>query len=171
LNVLSVPVRSRFGYHLIELLERDGERFRVRHILALVQPTEDDIIGARERVEAARERLAAGESFEDLAAELSDDPLTRDQGGDLGWTPLQALLPEVAQMIDSVGVNNISPVLPSDRGFHVFKIKNRRGGGAYQFDEIRDQLRGYLEQQELEAAYDKWMSGVRDSAYVEIKAW
>jgi peptidyl-prolyl cis-trans isomerase SurA len=171
LNTVSEPVHTRFGYHLVEVLERDGRRFHVRHVLAMVQPSQGDLERAEERATAARERVLAGESFEDVAAEMSDDPLTREQGGELGWTPMQALMPAVAEMIDSVGVNNISPVVPSDRGYHVFKILNRRAGGAYDFDEIRDQLRGYLEQQELEAAYDEWMAGVRDSAYVEIKGW
>ncbi len=171
LNTVSAPVHTRFGYHLIEVLERDGTRFHVRHILALVQPSQGDLERAEQKASEARERVMGGESFEQVASEMSDDPLTRNKGGELGWTPMQALLPAVAEMIDSVGVNNISPVVPSDRGFHVFKILNRRGGGAYDFDEIRDQLRGYLEQQELEQAYDKWMAGVRDSAYVEIKNW
>lgn len=171
LGVLSPPVRSRFGYHVIEVEEKDADRFRVRHILALVQASQEDVTLAQERAAEARERVLAGESFESVAEEMSDDPLTRDRGGDLGWTPMEALLPAVAAMIDSVGVNHISPVVPSDRGFHVFKIKNRRGGGAYEFSEIRDQLRTYLENQELETAYGKWMTGVRDSAYVEIKAW
>ena len=168
---LSTPIRTRYGYHLIEVQERDGKRFRVRHILAMVEPTEQDVEAARARAEEARKRVLAGESFAKVAAEMSDDPLTREKGGDLGWTPMQALVPAVAQLIDSVGVNHVSPVVRSDRGFHVFKILNRREGGSYDFDEIHDQLRNYLEQKKLQEAYDKWMTAVRDSAYVELKAW
>ena len=65
----------------------------------------------------------------------------------------------------------MSPVLSSDRGFHVFKVTNRRTGGEFTYEEIKDRLRGFLEQQALTEAYDEWMVGIRDSAYVEIKTW
>jgi peptidyl-prolyl cis-trans isomerase SurA len=167
---LSEPVRTQYGYHLIEVVDRDGQKYQVRHILARVQASEADLQKADSLAEKAREKVMSGEDFGKVAAEMSDDPLTKDKDGDLGWTPIQALVPAVAQIIDSVGVNGISPVVRSNRGFHVFKVLNRRSGGAYTYDEIQGQLKNYLENQELEKAYDKWMSSVRDSAYVEIKS-
>ena len=74
LNQLSAPVRSRYGYHLIEVEERDGARFRVRHILARVEATEADVLAAQERVIGAYERLMAGESFADVAKEIERRP-------------------------------------------------------------------------------------------------
>ncbi len=167
---LSQPIRTQYGYHLIEVVDRDGPKYQVRHVLAMVKPSPADVQTAEATAEKARERVLGGEDFGKVAAEMSDDPLTKDQDGDLGWTPIQALVPAVAQLVDSVGVNGISPVVRSNRGFHVFKILNRRSGGAYTYDEVQDRLKNYLEQQELEKAYDKWMTAVRDSAYVEIKA-
>jgi peptidyl-prolyl cis-trans isomerase SurA len=168
---LSHPVRSAFGYHLIEVLERDGERFKVRHILALVQPKPDQIDAARQRAEAARARMVAGEPFEKVVKEASEDETTRDSGGRLGWIDPQMLLPDVAGLLDSLQVGALSPVVRSARGYHVFKVLNRRSGSDYTYDEIKDRLKGYLEQKDLEKAYDTWMKGIRDSAYVEIKAW
>jgi len=166
---LSGPVRSSFGYHLIEVLERDGERFKVRHILALVEPKPDQIQAAHDRAAAARARILNGEPFEQVVKEGSEDPETKGQGGNLGWISPQMLLPEVAGLIDSLKVGELSPVVRSAKGFHVFKVLNRRAGDEYTYDEIKDRLRTYLEQQQLEKAYDTWMKGIRDSAYVEIK--
>jgi peptidyl-prolyl cis-trans isomerase SurA len=168
---LSGPVRSSFGYHLIEVLERDGERFKVRHILALVEPKPDQIQAAHDRAEAARTRIQNGEPFEQVVKEASEDPETKGQGGNLGWISPQMLLPEVAGLIDSLKVGQLSPVVRSTKGFHVFKVLNRRAGEEYTYDEIKDRLRTYLEQQQLEKAYDTWMKGIRDSAYVEVKSW
>jgi peptidyl-prolyl cis-trans isomerase SurA len=168
---LSQPVRSRYGYHLIEVLDRDGVRFQVRHILTLLEPGAADVERAREKAERALARIRDGEGFEDVAREVSEDALTREGGGDLGWTPTQYLLPEVASRLDTLNVGDVSPVVESDRGFHVFKILNRRSGGEYEFEEIKDRLRAFLEQKELERVYDEWLAAVRDSAYVEIKTW
>ena len=171
LGELSQPVRSSFGYHLIEVLERDGERFRVRHILALVEPSKEQIQAAEQRAEAARGRLSGGEPFESVVKEGSEDVETKDKGGNLGWIDPRMLLPEVAGLLDSLQVGQLSPVVRSGQGFHVFKVLNRRAGSDYTYDEIKDRLKTYLEQQELEKAYDTWMKGIRDSAYVEIKTW
>jgi len=168
---LSGPVRSAFGYHVIEVLERDGERFKVRHILALVEPKPEQIQAAHDRAEAARARMAGGEPFEKVVKEASEDEETKNQSGNLGWISPQLLLPEVAGFIDSLKVGEVSPVVRSAKGFHVFKVLNRRAGEDYTYDEIKDRLKVYLEQQQLEKAYDTWMKGVRDSAYVEIKSW
>ena len=77
----------------------------------------------------------------------------------------------MAGLLDSLQVGQLSPVVRSGQGFHVFKVLNRRAGSDYTYDEIKDRLKTYLEQQELEKAYDIWMKGIRDSAYVEIKSW
>ena len=168
---VSAPVHTRLGYHLIEVMSREGDRSKVRHILARIELRPADLALARGKAEAALARIQGGEDFADVAKAVSDDELTRDNGGDLGWTPVQALVPAIAAMIDSVGMSGLSPVVESDRGYHVFKVLNRRSGGSYEFEDVKDRLRGYVEQQELEKAYDTWMTAVRDSAYVEVKNW
>lgn len=170
-NAISEPVRTRYGYHLIQVEERDGQRFRVRHILALVEAGQQDLDRARARADSALARIRGGAPWDSVVRQMSDDATTRDQGGDLGWTPMKFLVPAVGAAVESLQVGEVSGVVPSDRGFHIFKVENRRSGEDYTFDEIKDQLRSYLEQKKLEDAYDKWMAGIRDSAYVEIKAW
>ncbi len=168
---ISAPVRTRFGYHLIEVLERDGSRFSVRHILVLIEPTGPDLERAHKDAEAALARLRAGEVWESVVLATSDDDLTRDNGGELGWTSTETLLPNVIAALDSLTVGDFSDVVQTERGYHVFRLEERRTGGPFSFDEIRDRLRGLLEQQELQVVYDEWMTALRDSAYIEIKAW
>ena len=57
------------------------------------------------------------------------------------------------------------------RNRSAFEVLNRRQGEPYSYDEIKDQLMVYLQNQKLQEAYDEWLTGIRDSAYVEIKAW
>ncbi len=151
---VSAPVRTRLGYHLIEVLSREGDRSKVRHILARIESVRPTWRWRAARRKSALARIQGGEYFADVAKAVSDDELTRDNGGDLGWTPVQALVPAIAAMIDSVGMSGVSPVVESDRGYHVFKVLNRRSGGTYDFEDVQDRLRQYVEQQELEKAYD-----------------
>jgi parvulin-like peptidyl-prolyl isomerase len=104
-----------------------------------------------------------------VAKAVSDDELTRDNGGDLGWTPVEALVPAIAAMLDSVDERQAGGGIGSRLPY--LQVLNRRSGGSYEFEEVKDRLQQYVEQQELEKAYDKWMTAVRDSAYVEVKNW
>lgn len=168
---VSEPVRTQLGWHLLQVTAREDNCFDARHVLVSVPMAEQDVTRAETAAQAARQRVVNGEAFEKVVLEVSDDDATRYDGGDLGWSPVANLLPAAAAIIDTLEVGEISPVVRSARGFHVFKLLERRKGGEYAFDEIREQLRQYLEQKQLEEAYDKWMTAVRDSAYVEIKTW
>jgi len=168
----SEPTRSSQGWHVFQVKTRDNDGcITVRHVFVAVPISEENVGAAQAKAEKARNRVLAGEQFATVAAEMSDDDATKDKGGDLGWAPVTALLPEVQSQVDSLGVGGVSAVVRSDRGFHVFKILEEREGGEMTFDEIQDRLRQYLEQQKLEEAYGNWLGAVRDSAYVEIISW
>ena len=168
---ISEPIQTRFGYHIVQVLDRNDDRFQVRHILVLVEPSGEELARAYERAQAAHDRLEAGAEWATVVREASDDEFTRDDGGNLGWTSSETLLPDVAAVLDSLTVGDYSDLVQTEPGYHVFKLLNRRGGEAYTYDEIRDRLRQLVENQELQKVYDEWMAGIRDSAYVEIKAW
>ncbi|NNF07157.1 MAG: hypothetical protein HKN21_10385 [Candidatus Eisenbacteria bacterium] len=167
----SAPTRSLNGFHIFYMAEREGTCFTVEHILIPITVSEDDVKMARAKAQKAYDEIAAGADFASIVTKYTDDELTVETGGDLGWAPVASLLPDVAASLEGLEINGISEVIQSDRGFHVFKLLERREGGAYEFAEVRDQLQRYLEQLELEKVYDVWMNGLRDSAYVEIKAW
>lgn len=170
-GAFSEPTRSLQGYHIFRMMERDGECWVLSHVLVPVPLKQEDIDRAQAKAQAAHDRIVAGEPFEKVVAEVSDDDLTRDNKGDLGWTALEGLVPAVTAALDSLEVGGISDVVVTERGFHVFKLLERRKGADYSFDEIRDRLYSFLEQQKLEEAYGKWLAAVRDSAYVEVKTW
>jgi len=167
---LSEPVRTRFGYHLIEVLDRDNQRFQVRHILVFLDVTEEDKAAARDRAYGAHRKLMDGMPFSELAP-TSDDFLTSGQGGELGWTQEDYLLPDVKAALDTTTVGSFTEVVETDRGYHIFLLENRRHGDAFTYDEIKEQLLLFLQQKQLEEAYDEWLTAVRDSAYIEIKVW
>ncbi len=90
---VSQPVKTDFGYHIIQVYDTkpDEEQVCARHILVRVDktPTEEAVAKADEEAlkeaEEVKARLEAGEDFADVAKEVSDDPATADKGGDLGW--------------------------------------------------------------------------------------
>ncbi len=79
---ISDPVGTDFGFHLIQLIERRGNEYRVRHILIIPQIKQTDIDAAKEELDSIRKLIVIDSiPFEKLAKELSDEKLTGQNGG------------------------------------------------------------------------------------------
>jgi parvulin-like peptidyl-prolyl isomerase len=100
---LSQPIKTDFGYHLIlvDEVNTDEEQVKARHILIRpdVTPSEAAVAAAEAAalltIQDARDRIEGGESFADVAKEVSQDAATAESGGDLGWVPRDTLPAEV----------------------------------------------------------------------------
>ncbi|MBD3336596.1 MAG: hypothetical protein GF355_13875 [Candidatus Eisenbacteria bacterium] len=166
---ISPPVRTRFGFHLIRLDEKDaqGEWAVVHHILLRLPPSRIDEARARERAEAIRQQLLEGESFAAMARTASDDTVAAARGGDLGWLPAGAFQGAVKQAVDTLQVGEVSEVVPGDGGFHILKVTGRQEPGEYTFEEIREDLREMVRRERLEEKYRAWIEDLRQKYYIE----
>jgi len=142
-------------------------QIKVRQVLVAVAPNATDAQrqAARAKAEKALERLRAGESFEKVAAELSDDP-SKAHGGEIGWVREGMLLPKLEPAVFALADGEVSAVLESQRGYHVFRVDAHRGAGTYAFDEIKPQLEQMLRQREVGSAITKFVAERRKSASV-----
>ncbi len=163
------PVRTRYGYHLIQVDEKDADRVHARHILFRVSPTPADVARARKQIDALRLRVAAGESFSALASAYSADPGSRDKGGDLGEIPMAQLDAKLRAQIDTLPIARVSRVLSEDNVFYLFLVSGRRLEAAYDFDEIKGDLRDLARQEKTQALYQKWVADLRAKVYIEVK--
>ncbi len=130
------------------LYEEQSERYvteeerRARHILIQVAADADDetIAAARARAEAALERLAGGESFETLAGELSDDPGSAANGGDLGFFGKGLMVPEFESVAFALDKGERSGIVRSAFGFHIIEVTDIKSEIVKPFEEVRDEL-------------------------------
>lgn len=96
------------------------------------------------RVDAARERAAkllanlrAGQPFEVIAREFSEDG-SAALGGSLGFVKQGALPPVIDAVAFSIAMDIPSDVIRSEAGFHILKVTERRGGTVKPYAEVRD---------------------------------
>jgi peptidyl-prolyl cis-trans isomerase D len=129
---------------LRDYYERERDRFetveerRARHILFTIGNGGEP--AARERAEAALGRLEAGEDFEALAAELSDDAGTRASGGDLGWLTAGLLGGAFDEALYAMDVGEIEGPVRTDFGLHLIRLDGLRAGDTQPFEVLRDEL-------------------------------
>lgn len=126
------------------------ERVRARHILIRVaeDASPETADEARDRARAVRERLLAGESFEEIAREVSQDAGTAVQGGDLGLFARGDNAPALDDTAFALEVGELSEVVRSPYGFHLLRVDEKRPAETPSFED----LRGSLAREEATAA-------------------
>ena len=104
--------------------DRMGERppsVEFTQIVVLSSPSDSSKELARIEAERVRQLAVEGEDFEDLARRFSQDPGSKDEGGDLGWFRRGAMVEEFEAAAFALRINEISQPVESAFGFHIIK--------------------------------------------------
>jgi len=134
------------------------EQRHARHILISLQGDDDAALEAsRSRAQDIEQRLDAGESFEKLAREFSDDPGSSEAGGDLGFFGRDVMTPEFEQAVFSMQPGERSQPVQTPFGLHIIELLEIKPETAIPLDEVRAELTGTLLQEERsEKFYDMY---------------
>lgn len=118
------------------------ERVRARHILRSLDADapEAETERVQGELEAALVRLEAGESFETLAQELSQDPGSQSTGGDLGFFGRGAMVPEFEEAAFALEPGGTSEIVRSSFGLHLIRVEEREDAVSRPLDEVREEL-------------------------------
>lgn len=146
------------------------EMLRASHILVGVRkdaPPEDSLV-AEKKIDDIAARLKKGESFESLAKQYSDDPNTKDRGGDLEYFSRERIMPEFADAAFKLKIGEISAPVRTDFGYHLIKLTDRKPAHTATLEEARDQIAAYLTDEKRRAAIAKLVQGLKDQADIKI---
>jgi len=137
------------------------EQRRARHILILFNDDED---AAEARANDILARAQAGESFEELAAEFSDDG-TASQGGDLGSRTRTQLPGELGSSIFSISEGQLAGPVKSDFGFHIIRLDEVLERGPLPLDQVRGELLSELRSREADDRYRDLERTISDALF------
>nr|WP_294858974.1 peptidylprolyl isomerase [uncultured Fluviicola sp.] len=151
---ISNPVRTKFGYHILKVMDIRPARgtMKAAHIMVATgkDAGADEIESARKKVDEIYAKLQAGESFEQLASEFSDDAQTAEKGGELplfGTGTTTRMVPEFEEAAFSLTANGeISKPVQTAFGFHI--IKRLDLTPLRSFDELKKEIQGKVNKDE-----------------------
>lgn len=131
------------------------EQRRASHILVQVPDGADEktLTAAREKSEKLLQRVRAGESFEELAKEFSDDKVSAAEGGDLGFFGKGVMVPPFEEAVFALEKGQVSDLVRSQFGFHIIKLTDIRPGGKKSFEEVRSDLVKQVQSRKAEEEY------------------
>ncbi|KAA3606359.1 MAG: parvulin peptidyl-prolyl isomerase [Calditrichaeota bacterium] len=170
-NEISDLVETQFGFHIIQLLERRGEKINTRHILSGFRTSSNDEKAVLDTLKSFKDRIENGSTtFEDLAQKYSLDKETAFKGGNLGWFEIGKLTNGAfREQITKLKENEISEPFKSEFGFHLLRLEERKPPRDLSLDEDWEQLQGFALNFKKEKEYQKWVESLKENVFIEIR--
>ena len=172
INQVTQPLRSAGGFHILKLLDKKTQKHMVkqthaRHILIKadeITSNED----ARLKLVDVKKQLDNGGDFVKLAEKFSQDPGSKNNGGDLGWAAEGTFVPRFTQVMNSLQNGQISEPFKSQFGWHIIQVLERRDLDETE-QRIRQKAERAIQNRKADEELQLWLRRIRDEAYVEYK--
>jgi peptidyl-prolyl cis-trans isomerase SurA len=166
--VSDADVQSYYDGHM-----KSGDHVQVRasHIFVSIPEDADSVtLKAKEKFAGELlERAKKGEDFAKLAKEFSQDPATRDEGGDLGYFGRDMLPKPIEELVFSMKIGDVRGPVRADRGFHIIKLVDRRAKEVKPLAEVKEELRNQLRQKEMERQTKNYLADLRKKTLVDVR--
>src|ERR1700732_2249997 len=141
-------------------------RVHVQHILLMTVGKPDaEVEEIRQKAEDVLKQAKKGGKFEDLAKKYSEDPGTKDKGGDLGFITQGQTVPEFEKTAFGLDKDKISDLVKTQYGFHIIKVLDKETAHTKPFEEVKDSIKVPL----LLAKADKRASDEADQLSATIR--
>ena len=156
-------IQSYYNQHQADYQVPD--QARSRHILIKVDPKADakTDAAAKAKAEDIAKQLRNGGNWTDIAKKNSDDPGSKDSGGELGFAQRGRMVPEFDKAIFENKINDIA-VVKSQFGYHVVQVEERQSAHAQSLAEVTDTIKATLSRQLVAQAEDNYAKQLAQEA-------
>jgi peptidyl-prolyl cis-trans isomerase SurA len=169
-GVLVGPIETDFGFHLIETLEKKGEKIKVRHILLTPEITKKDQEKAYNfATSLQKDSIKTLSDFIKNVSLYTNDLTTQKIGGDLGWIdPLSYSVPEIGQALKYIDVGVCSPPINSNLGYHLIWIEGVKPGGKANLKDHWVEIENLALNKKKMDYYNKWIDNAKKELFIKV---
>ncbi|OGR80420.1 MAG: hypothetical protein A3I11_00075 [Elusimicrobia bacterium RIFCSPLOWO2_02_FULL_39_32] len=157
---------------LSKYLERvTGEQIRIRHILIRAKKGDDPSFrnGAKKKLENIAQKITKGEDFAFLAKKYSEEPISKERGGDLGFIAKGDLgLPSMDEAIFKLKEGEVSKIIETEFGFHLCKLIEKKAPHTLEYEDVSDDLKNFIAQREFTQKLEKYLKELRVKANIKV---
>jgi peptidyl-prolyl cis-trans isomerase D len=163
-QVTDADVQAYYNAHQDQYQVKD--QVKVRHILVAVPAGSDakTDAAAKAKAEDILKQIKSGGNFADLAKKNSDDPGSKDQGGELGWLDHGKTVPEFDKSAFSLNVGQTSDLVKTQFGYHILQVEDKKTAHLRPLAEVKPEILPVLEQQRAGAAEQTFASSLASDA-------
>ncbi len=127
------------------------EEIRARHVLVETEEEAKKVAG----------RIAAGEDFAVIAKEVSKDPGSGAEGGDLGYFTKGSMVPEFGEAAEKLEIGKVSDPVKSQFGWHIIKVEDKRTKPLPKLEDVRGQIEEYVSRRAQQEAVKKLLDAAK----------
>ncbi|MBL7724481.1 MAG: peptidylprolyl isomerase [Chitinophagaceae bacterium] len=177
---ISSPVKSKFGFHIIQMVQRNGDDAIVRHILRIPPVTEEEIGQARRKLDTVRSKIIAGIiGFNEAASKYSDDeaakytgPCITDREGST-FVTIDMLDKDMVAMLGKMKVGDYSQPTAFEseqgkKGVRVVYLKSRSQPHRMNMQDDYSKISNFALEEKKSKTMEKWLKNKLPSYYVMI---
>jgi len=143
------------------------EQVRAAHVLILTQgKSDEEKAAAKTKIEGILKRAKAGEDFSALAKEFSEDPGSKEKGGEYTF-PRGQMVKAFEDSAFGMKDGEISDVVETEYGYHIIKKLEQLKAEKTPLDEVKDRIKQHLTQQKRSQFWETYSKAMRDAAKIE----
>jgi peptidyl-prolyl cis-trans isomerase SurA len=159
-----VKVETFYNENKDKFYQEDSVHLRLIQFSRTEGATDDSL---RAKAEAVISRVKAGEKFEEIAKEVSEDT-RRAKGGDWGWQKRSDLKPELSDPLFKLAKGEVTAPIIMPEGAFLMYVEDRKFAGTQPIDDVRDQIERILVQQMARVSQERWLERLRRNGYVKL---
>jgi peptidyl-prolyl cis-trans isomerase SurA len=178
---ISAPVKSKFGYHLIKMIKRSGDKAEVAHIIRIPPVTEDEIKPALVKLDSIRSKIVAGNlAFNEAATKYSEDPnvkftgpfiLNRRDGSP--YVYIDDLDKDAVPLISKLKIGEISQAVPFEsedkkKGARIIYFKSRTEPHRMNLRDDYSRIAQMTLEQKKSQTLEKWIKTKLPTYYIMV---
>jgi peptidyl-prolyl cis-trans isomerase C len=168
---ITVPeneIKAYYDSHPDEF--KKPEMIRARHILVKVEPSasQNDKEKAKEKATDILKKIKAGDNFEKLADDLSDDPGSKSKGGDLGFFSRGRMVKQFEDAAFSLKPGETSGIVETQFGYHIIKVEEKKDASTEPYDAVKDKISQKLIQERVKTKVAEFLDKAMKDAKVEM---
>jgi len=162
--VTDADIQSYYSQHASEY--KTEEQVKTRHILITSKAGADaqSDAAAKAKAQDVLKQVLAGGNFAELAKKYSDDPGSKDQGGELPLMATASLDPAYAKAAMALNPGQTSGLVKSSFGYHIIQTEQKQPAGVKPLAEVKDSIVQVLTQQKQGAAEQQFATNLADEA-------
>jgi len=171
-------VQKYYDEHKKEL--KQDEQVRARHILIRVDEKADlkTQSAALKKIQEVQAKVKKGEDFAALAKEYSEDPGSKENGGDLGFFSKDTMVPEFSKVAFALKPGQVSDLVKTSFGYHVIKVEETKPAKQLALEDevpvaadkkvkVKEYIQNMLYQQVMEKKFEDWLKELKGKSKIE----
>lgn len=178
---ISNPFKSKFGYHIVQLVERNGDEAIVRHILRVPPVNAEELTEATQKMDSVRNLLVKGTmDFNTAAGKFSDDetakfagPFLTNRSGE-SWVTIDEMDKSIVGMLDKLKVGEYSEPIPftdpqsGKKGVRLVYLKEKSEPHRMNLRDDYNRIASAALEEKKFKALDSWLTSHMNTQYIKL---